>query len=167
MWPQVLSFQDNLSVCSGFCLPLFILRNRAACPRLPGTQHLSFTAQEQTEPLNLTFNRHNSHRQRITCRKVGKQTNPDHSPGDLCLISLQSISRRALGKGSCAIALVWVLLTWSLDTSENLCQQGLYRHCNFLAAGAAKNKVPPRPSGPSHPKKDPWFADYPCQTAKG
>lgn len=111
--------------------------------------------------------RHNSHRQRITCRKVGKeQTNPDRSPSDLCLISLQSISRRALGKGSCAIALAWVLLTWSLDTSENLCQQGLYRRCNFLAAGAAKNKVPPRPSGPSHPKKDPWFADYPCQTAK-
>lgn len=111
---------------------------------------------EQTEPLNLTFNMHNSHGQRISCRKVGmEQTNPDHSPGDLCLMSLQSISRRALGKGSGAIALVWVLLTWSSDTSENFCQQGLYRRCNFLAAGAAKNKVPPRPSGPSYPKKGP------------
>lgn len=97
---------------------------------------------------------HNSHGQRITCRKVGKeQTNPNHSPSDLCLISLQSISRRALGKGSCATAVMWVLLTWNLDTSENVCQQRLHWRCTSLAAWATRNKVLPRPSSPPYLKK--------------
>lgn len=115
---------------------------------------MSITAREQTRPLNLTFNMHNSHGQRITCRKVGKeQTNSNGSPSDLCLISLQSISRIALGKGSCATAVMWVLLTWNLDTSENVRQQRLYWRCNFLAARAAKNKVLPSLSSPPYLKK--------------
>lgn len=106
------------------------------------------------------------HSQGVTRRKVGKeQTNPDCSLGDLCFIPLQSISRRALGKGSCAIALVWVLLTWSSDTSENVCQQGLYRRCNFLAARAAKNKVPPRPLAHPNPKRT-QVCHYCCQNKK-
>lgn len=108
---------------------------------------------------------HNTPSRRIACRKVGKeQTNPNHSPGDLCLISLQ----RALGKG--ATALVYVFLTWNSETSEKLCLQGLYWHCNFLTAGTAKNKahpLTPRTLGPHPtPKKDPGFADLYCQPVK-
>lgn len=99
---------------------------------------------------------HNSHGQRSTCRKVGKeQTNPECSPGDLCLIRVQSISRRALGKGSYAIALVWVLLTWSSDTSENICQHDYTSIAISSQQELPRTKLPPPQAlWPIYPKKD-------------
>lgn len=62
--------------------------------------------------------------------------------------------------------MVWVLLTRSSDASGNICQQGLYQHCNFLVARAAKNKVPPQALWPTIPQKGPRFAAYHCQTGQ-
>lgn len=100
---QVLPFQDNLN---DFLLATFYFKEQRCLfhtARKPALVLCSLRADRAFKPDFM----HNSPSGRITRRKVWKeQTNPNPSPSDLCLISLQSTSRRALGKGATALGCV-------------------------------------------------------------
>lgn len=153
---QVLPFQDNLNA---LLLATSYFKDQS-CLLQAARKPVLVLCSLQAEYL-LTFHMHDSPSRRITCRKVGKeQTNPNHSPSDLCLISLQSTSIRALGKG--ATALVCVLLSGIQKPQKNFANEYYTGIAIFSQQELPRTKPTStsRISGPHPtPKKDLGFAD--------